>query len=218
MIVEIKVEFWAGGVVYEATVCLNDNTVEVTTPGAEWRGKWDWNKGAVEFQPYLNLQIAAAVNAALAESPEIKAWKEAEPHIRAFALDSACELDDVTDHDDGHLEIGGVEYFVLTDERADELAKDLARGSIWAFNVNFLSSYVPALRNKRAATAWEKAVRDLCEDAGPLVEALLGDRLDEALEDAVGQDGRGHFISGYDGHENEIKDPLTGERFYVYRQ
>ena len=39
--------------------------------------------------------------------------------------------------------------------------------------------------------------------------------MDEFVDDAICQDGRGHFISHYDGKENEYK--VNGKMFYVYR-
>jgi hypothetical protein len=50
----------------------------------------------------------------------------------------------------------------------------------------------------------------LCESARPIVEALIED-MDHFVSDAICADGRGHFLSQYDGEENE-----EGE-FYIYR-
>jgi hypothetical protein len=51
---------------------------------------------------------------------------------------------------------------------------------------------------------------ELCESANPIIEALIED-MDHFVSDAISSDGRGHFISRYDGEENE-----EGE-FYIYR-
>ena len=37
----------------------------------------------------------------------------------------------------------------------------------------------------------------------------------EPYEDIIGADGRGHFLSSYDGNENEIT--IDDETFYIYR-
>jgi hypothetical protein len=45
----------------------------------------------------------------------------------------------------------------------------------------------------------------LCEDVGPIVAALLGENKQKAIEAAIREDGRAHFLAGYDG--KEIIDP-----------
>jgi hypothetical protein len=42
----------------------------------------------------------------------------------------------------------------------------------------------------------------LCEDAAPLIEALIDD-MDAFIRDAISADGRGHFLAGYDHEEHE---------------
>ena len=135
-------------------------------------------------------------------------------HLGIAADDMDVDID-VSRYDDTVLEYGREEYRVLTDEEADEAAAAAATDSLWAFNVSFLSRYVPALRDSRAAKAWTKVQGELCEEAGPLVEALLGDRLDEAMRDAISEDGRGRFLAGYDGEESEQR--VEGVTFYIYR-
>jgi hypothetical protein len=39
--------------------------------------------------------------------------------------------------------------------------------------------------------------------------------IDEFVEDAIRYDGYGHFLSPYDGEENEIE--VDGATYYVYR-
>lgn len=119
-------------------------------------------------------------------------------------------------HDDASIKVDGKQYVVLTDEEATERCKERIRESLWAFNVSFLAQYIPALRGTRVQNAWDKAVRELCEDATPLVEAMLGGELDEFCDDAIGADGRGHFLAGYDGDENEAE--VEGTTYYIYRE
>lgn len=51
---------------------------------------------------------------------------------------------------------------------------------------------------------------DLCENANPLVMALIDD-INDFIYDAIIADGRGHFLSWYDGKEHEQNE------FYIYR-
>jgi hypothetical protein len=39
--------------------------------------------------------------------------------------------------------------------------------------------------------------------------------IDSLVEDAISADGRGHFLSSYDGDENE--ETVNGQTFYIYR-
>ena len=40
---------------------------------------------------------------------------------------------------------------------------------------------------------------------------VFGPSMDEFIEDAISSDGRGHFLSPYDGEENEEGD------YFIYR-
>ena len=146
----------------------------------------------------------------------------ANARMLALASHLGIDADDIENeiseeqHTDNAFDAEGKTFLELTDAEADEAARDAVRDSLWACNASFLTSYIPALRTDRASKAWQKMVGELCEDAGPLVEALLGDRLEECLDDAVGLDGRGHFLAGYDGEESEVVGDNAGT-FYVYR-
>ena len=50
----------------------------------------------------------------------------------------------------------------------------------------------------------------LCESANDIVAAMVDD-VEEFCNDAIIADGRGHFISWYDGEEIET------ENFFIYR-
>jgi hypothetical protein len=110
----------------------------------------------------------------------------------------------------------GANYAVLTEEQADARAKEEILESLWAFNADFIISHC---KNYNDMDQWEfnSAVESLrhaqencCENANGLVYALIDD-IDEFVEDAIINDGRGNFISRYDGVENEQ------DGFYIYR-
>ncbi len=128
---------------------------------------------------------------------------------QALAKYLEIDVDDLTgDDDDESFELGSKEYLVLTDNEADERAADYIKDSLWAFNASFLAGYCDMPEEMF------KALQDKCEDAN---EAFLTciERADGGLagfiEEAISADGRGHFMSSYDGEENE-----AGE-FYIYR-
>ena len=103
------------------------------------------------------------------------------------------------------------DYEVYTDKEATERAKELILDSLWAFRASFILSHSKIDMDEKYFT---KIQGDLCEGANGLVKSMIDD-IDYFVEDAINCDGRGHFISTYDGEENEIK--IDGEYYYIYR-
>lgn len=54
----------------------------------------------------------------------------------------------------------------------------------------------------------------LCESFNKAVLAMIPDK-NHFVKDAILADGRGHFLSQYDGQENEIK--VNGVWYFIYR-
>lgn len=110
----------------------------------------------------------------------------------------------------------GEEYMVLTDEEADEEVKKYIRESLWAFDADFILNHTVVFEctsyeeDRAIVSALKEMQNKLCETANEIVYALIGD-FDQLVEDAVMEDGRGHFISDYDGEENEQNG------YYIYR-
>ena len=69
---------------------------------------------------------------------------ETDPLIVALAEYLECSVDDVW-HDSGpdSYRVEGGEYLVLNDSDAQDHAADYIVDSVWAFNADFLSSFVP---------------------------------------------------------------------------
>lgn len=122
----------------------------------------------------------------------------------------------VQEDTDGLYSYGNEEYLVLTDEEADDKAKEEIEYSLWAFNSDFIIEHCKNYEDmstyewEEAVQSLNKAQRECCENANGLVKALIHD-MEEFVEDAIDADGRGHFISRYDGVENELND------YYIYR-
>ncbi len=142
--------------------------------------------------------------------------------MRIKALSQLVEIntDDITTVRDESHEFGviGGDYIVLTDEEADAAVKERILGDVWAFRTEFL---LPRLRidlhdhnRARILKAFGKLQEELCEDANDVLRPMLRDE-EEFVREAVEADGRGHFLNGYDGSEEEQK---VGETyFYIYR-
>ena len=141
----------------------------------------------------------------------------------AIAIVAAIENVDPADCDATERQSGGFDvrcgdrdYLVCTDDQATAEATAYVTDSLWAFRSEFLRDYVPALRDDRACAAFDRMREVLSEDANGLVLALVGDRLDELVRDAIAADGRGHFLASYDGAERKVT--RAGQTFYVYRR
>lgn len=134
-----------------------------------------------------------------------------EDHSRKQVLANylGCDVNDLDGDEDGErYELGSKEYLILTDNEADEKAREYIKDSLWAFNASFLSGFCDMPEEMFTA------VKDKCEDANEAVLQCV-ERADGGLnafvEEAISADGRGHFLSGYDGNENE-----EGE-YFIYR-
>lgn len=118
---------------------------------------------------------------------------------------------EVSSYDKNLFEYGNQEYLVLTDNEADERCKEQIEESLWAFNTDFILEHSNLSEwNERTKQAFKKMQSELCEDANEIVKAIITD-LDEFVSDAIAADGRGHFLAGYDGEENEQ------DKYFIYR-
>lgn len=130
-----------------------------------------------------------------------------------------CEnLIEIEEHENDY----NADYFVYTDEEADEAMIEEVRQSAWAFNAEFILeecgldlSGAESLRNMQSES---------CEYANDFILSLIEkcSDIETFAEAAASADGRGHFLARYDGDENEITlpDSITGngeKTFYIYR-
>lgn len=132
-----------------------------------------------------------------------------DPRVMALSkyLDLALEPN-ITYESNDIYSFGNEEYMILTDDEADEKVAEYIKDSVWAFNPSFLSSHSGIDEDVF------KLLQDKCESANEAVLKLIKD-FDEFVEDAVATDGRGHFLSSYDGYENEQEH--DNETYYIYR-
>ena len=108
--------------------------------------------------------------------------------------------------------VNGEEWAIGTDSEADEACKEYIKDSAWAFRSSFICEYCNL--PQELAEALEAMQSKKCEGANDSILALIDKTdggLDGFVEEAVSADGRGHFLSSYDGDENE-KDG-----FFIYR-
>jgi len=105
------------------------------------------------------------------------------------------------------FDYGNQQYAIGTDEEADTACEEYIKDSVWAFNASFLASET-GLPEEMFAFASEK-----CEDAnGPILQVIEQScGLGAFVGSAMMADGRGHFLSSYDGEEQEHGD------YFIYR-
>jgi hypothetical protein len=139
-----------------------------------------------------------------------------DPRIHALAKHLQCDASDISkaSYGDNVYEAEGDEYLVLTEDEANELAAERIKESLWAFNAEFISSHTKHGLDDDQIEALKQMQGKLCENANSIVEALIED-LDHFIEDAIRSDGRGHFISSYDGEEYEVGEKII--EFYIYQ-
>lgn len=117
-----------------------------------------------------------------------------------------CDIEDIVQgYDESTFELGDQEYLLLTDEEADQRAEEYIKDSIWAFVPSFLAKHT-GLDEEII-----KHLQDKCEGANDALLNAIKD-IDSFISEAIGCDGRGHFMSTYDGYEQEIDDNL-----FLYR-
>ena len=120
------------------------------------------------------------------------------------------------------FDVYGDEYLVMDDGRAYSTAFHEISQTLWAFNTDFILDHLkdeikygndPVDLDELKACV-DLAKEKLCEGANAIIHALIDD-LEAFVDDAIAADGRGHFISSYDGEEHEVT--VDGETYYIYR-
>ena len=142
----------------------------------------------------------------------MKTTNEPQTAVEALAQYLDCEPDDLKEASWDHygLEVyslGTREYAIGTDDEATQAAYANIKDSVWAFNASFLSGFCDL------PECVFEALQPKCEDANDAILSLIekSGKFEDFADEAISADGRGHFMSGYDGNENEQGD------FYIYR-
>lgn len=136
-----------------------------------------------------------------------------ELRFKALAQFLNCDEDDLTEsvYDERVIEYGRDSYYVLEDYEADEACEEYLRESLWAFNSSFLANYtdLPDEVFKALCGKYESG-----NDAILTIVERTEGGLKGLVEEAIAADGRGHFLSPYDGEEIEVY--LEEENQYVF--
>ena len=107
---------------------------------------------------------------------------------------------------------GSKEYAIGFDAECDVAVKNAIKDSLWAFTSDFIANVCGLPEFQEGLKPMQEK---LCEGANDSILALIRKTcgLQEFVDEAVSADGRGHFLSPYDGNEN---DSNRG-KFFIYR-
>ena len=120
-----------------------------------------------------------------------------------------AEGDNRPDYDEAQSDFDSEDFFVYTDEEADEAVREDIEEMVWAFNPSFLSAHTGVDEEVFVALA------DRCEANNDAYKRMIKD-FNAFVEDAVKCDGRGHFLAGYDHQEDYVT--FNGITYYIYRR
>jgi hypothetical protein len=141
-------------------------------------------------------------------------------HAAALAAFLGCDIEDITPQSwDNYgmplFETPEGEYAVGTDSQADAACREYIEQSLWAFNPDFIIENCGLPRE--LGELLKSYAIEKCEGANDALLALVnkcGD-FDRLVRMAISLDGRGHFLSSYDGEENE--QTVDGVAFYIFK-
>jgi hypothetical protein len=150
--------------------------------------------------------------------------EEDAPKVAALCIFDGCEPDEVAleRHDFYGLSaysIGNRKFAIGTDSEADSACEQYVCDSAWAFNANFILEQCGLPRElQEPIQAWQERE---CEGANDGILALIKKTcgIERFTQSAMSADGRGHFLSSYDGNEEQVSIASGDvyEAFYIYR-
>ena len=119
------------------------------------------------------------------------------------------------------FDVGAREYLVVTEQEAAEIIAEQIENELWAFHPEWLIRHTLLRDTPKFATADYGAVlqaftaiqHNLMETCNPMLKALIEATCGMPLfiEEAIAQNGHGHFLAPYGEHEEQQGD------FYIYR-
>lgn len=103
------------------------------------------------------------------------------------------------------------DYLVLTDDEANEKAKEYILDTLWAFNANFIVSECGL--DYALIDMIEIYKKEKCKSANDAISSLIEKTcgLDTFVESAISVDGRGNFLNTYDDKE------IASGDYFIYR-
>ncbi len=133
--------------------------------------------------------------------------------IKADAVWALTEKESYTHYGLDVYTVEGDRYAVGTNAQAYAAARDYIEETLWAFKAEFILSCCEL--DASGAECLRALQEKACEGANDFILSLVSKTcgLDRFCEEAERSDGRGHFLSPYDGEEIE----LLGGKAFAYK-
>lgn len=97
-----------------------------------------------------------------------------------------------------------------TDVQMQESAEEEVKERIWCFNTGYIVDFLQEKNLDLAGQKFFDSIRGiqekLNEDANPVLLRLIGTNIKEFIANSIKDDGRGSFLSSYDGQEFRTKN------------
>lgn len=126
--------------------------------------------------------------------------KTEQEKIEALAKHLNCSIDEAVNSMD--------DYSVLTNDEANRSARGYIEESVCFFNPSFIAAH------SKVDQEVIKKLQELYEGSNKVIRTLIKD-FDHFVDEAIATDGRGHFMSSYDGLEHEVN--INGTDYYIYK-
>lgn len=151
------------------------------------------------------------------QTPLLVEGRDEDESARIFAIKEAadCTLDEAESFFDDS------DWYAYTDEEADKRCQEYIADSLWAFDAGFIVqnaanySDLTGIESAEAVESIKRIQADgACESLNGVIKLIIGD-LGDFTTEAIKADGRGHFLSQYDGEEHTAT--INGTTYYVYQ-
>ena len=126
--------------------------------------------------------------------------------IKALAEYLGESVENLRNNGNNYVQVvDGLEYLVLTEGEANELAAAYIANSLWVFNAEFILEVCGLYSESNVTRSLRMMQEGSCEGYNAFIRALVDGTcgLDRFVQEAIDADGRGHFLSSYDGEEGE---------------
>ena len=137
-----------------------------------------------------------------------KEWSLTEQAVALAMCKGSLTYEHIVEAQD---DIDAQDYYVLTDEEADERCTEYIKEALWTFKASFLAGETGI--DEEVFTRLAEGYDSSNEAIESIINANGG--MDSFVKAAVSADGRGHFLNGYDGTEKEAT--YNGTTYYIYR-
>ena len=151
---------------------------------------------------------------------QIKAINQHLEQIHGYSAD-AIQAIDTEDYepeswDDCRFCVDGIDLMVLNEDERRERIRESVEESLWAYRASWLRDIGVIPHN--AVEAIERMQEELCEDATPIIRALVDaeyPNFGDFVEEDTDAPGR---LASWDGEEDEqTVNGVVCQTFYVYR-